>query len=203
MNWTFALLFTLVIASCSPNRKEEVLNTMAIYDSIPEVTILHTDSLLVKKQDGSMLIKNEPYSGYIITRFPTGEMKLKEGYLNGLKEGRSMCYYPSGNIKYNRIYHKGEKTGIHLGWYNTGQKEYEMTFIDGFSEGEHKAWHANGQLYKLQHYKDGREFGSQKVWRPDGKIRANYVIREDGKKYGLMGLKRCAVIDGDDEKVKR
>ena len=36
---------------------------------------------------------------------------------------------------------------------------------------------------------------------PDGKYRSNYVITENGRKYGLVGLKRCKKIDGETENI--
>ena len=39
------------------------------------------------------------------------------------------------------------------------------------------------------------------MWRPDGKYRANYVVRENGRSYGLTGLKRCKKIDGKNEVI--
>ena len=50
-------------------------------------------------------------------------------------------------------------------------------------------------LMQDRNYVNGKAMGAQKVWRKDGKIRANFVIRENGKKYGLMGMKRCTKID--------
>ena len=71
----------------------------------------------------------------------------------------------------------------------------EYHFKNGMNVGNHKEWYQDGSPLQDRNYANGQPMGSQKVWRRDGKIRANFVIRENGKKYGLMGMKRCTKID--------
>ena len=36
-----------------------------------------------------------------------------------------------------------------------------------------------------------------------GKIKANYVIKEEGRKYGLTGVQRCENIDVQKQKITK
>ena len=69
------------------------------------------------------------------------------------------------------------------------------------SQGTHKTWYRDGSLSSELNFKDGHEFGAQKVWRQDGKLKSNYVVRENGRRYGNLGLKRCKKLDGEDETI--
>ncbi len=60
----------------------------------------------------------------------------------------------------------------------------------------------NYQIKKLTseiNYLNGKPFGSTKIWRKDGKLRSNFVIRENGRRYGLAGIKRCTKINIKEE----
>ena len=78
-------------------------------------------------------------------------------------------------------------------------KKFEYFFIKGLSEETHYQWYENGQLYSEINYLNGKPFGSTKIWRKDGKLRSNFVIRENGRRYGLAGIKRCTKINIKEE----
>ena len=50
-------------------------------------------------------------------------------------------------------------------------------------------------MFSEINYLKGKPFGLTRVWRKDGKLRSNFVIRENGRRYGLAGIKRCTKID--------
>ena len=180
-------------------------NTKLVFEAskieIPRLEIQKKDSLLSKNQKGLLLYKSQPFSGFLISTNQENVLTEKVGYYDGLKEGNAFTFFESGKIASERPYKSGKKHGIHKSWYENGQQRFEYTFVDGKSVGNHKVWYEDGSLFKDFHYKNGKPFGSQKVWRNDGKYRANYVIRENGKKYGLTGIKRCAKIDTKTENI--
>ena len=135
------------------------------------------------------------FSGSIIDYFSNGQINTERNYRDGKQHGKSMAYYENGVMAYLRPYNNGEKHGVHSGWYSDGKLKYQYTFTNGLSEGTHSEWYSDGNLFKQMNYTNGFEFGSQKVWRKDRKLRANYVVRENGRKYGLPGIKRCTNID--------
>ena len=68
--------------------------------------------------------------------------------------------------------------------------------------GKHIQWYDSGQIYSEINYLNGKPFGSTKVWRKDGKLRSNFVIRENGRRYGLAGIKRCTKIDTEKQIIE-
>lgn len=163
---------------------------------IPEVFIAASNPKITKKQNGDIFKDGQPFSGYLIERYPSDSIALKVGYYNGKQNGVMTSYYENGEIRYVRPYFNGEKHGAHIGFHRNGVKAFEYYFVNGFSEGNHKEWFSDGELAADMNYVNGKEFGRQQVWRPDGKVRSNYIVRENGRRYGLMGIKRCTKLDG-------
>ncbi|WP_370089148.1 toxin-antitoxin system YwqK family antitoxin [Ekhidna sp.] len=188
-------LLLLVIWGCSKS-KEGVVEAVLEMHEIPEVSVSISDERIKKRQSGEVYFNNLPFSGYLIERYSNDTIARKTGYFEGKQNGMTTAYYPDGSIQYQRPYLNGEKHGIHIGFHKNGVKAYEYYFVNGFNEGNHKEWFETGALAADMNYVDGKEFGRQQVWRPDGKVRSNYIVRENGRRYGLMGIKRCTKLDG-------
>lgn len=170
-------------------------------DRIPPVEVSASDASFVLKSSGVLIFGDQPFSGYLTEYFENGVLKSKKGYLYGWLHGESLEYHTSGKIKERRVYTHGEKDGKHIGFYESGQLRFELYFNKGMNVGCHKSWYEGGQQAQELNYTDGQPFGAQKVWRPDGKLRSNYVVREDGRRYGLVGIKRCKNIDVENEQI--
>lgn len=164
---------------------------------IPMVELLESDARLSRADDGTIMLDTVKYSGYLLVYYPDSTIKSRKSFYQGRLEGDFVSYYRNGQVFSQRPYHQGEKHGEHLGYYENGQLQFQYYFVDGLSQGTHKTWYPNGDLKMEMNYVDGRERGLQRVWRLDGKMRSNYVVRENGRKYGKLGLKRCAKIDSE------
>jgi antitoxin component YwqK of YwqJK toxin-antitoxin module len=165
--------------------------------TIPERYIDASDKSLQLDSLGKLQLGDEIYSGFIVSKFQNGNLSSKIPYSDGLMEGYHIKYYEFGDTAILRYYLKGEKHGEHLAWYESGQLKFQYLFNKGLSVGNHKTWYINGNLSQDMNYVEGMELGAQKMYRSDGKLRSNYVVRENGRKYGLVGLKRCAKIDSE------
>ncbi len=195
--WYIILFAVMVIISpgCTSSDKQEAAPEEAV---IPEIELDEKDPTLKLARNGMLLINDSiPYSGYLTTHYQSGGVSSRRSYLNGRLEGKWLTYFEDGAIQSIRPYTKGEKNGVHLGFYPDGIKKFQYYFEKGFGEGTHHTWHPNGLMASEQNYVDGREFGAQKAWRPDGKMRSNYVVKENGRKYGMVGLRRCTKVDGE------
>ena len=170
---------------------------------IPEIQVLGSSKYLGRTREGLVLYKGSVFSGSVVDYYQNDQLKTQKSYFHGRLEGIFFGFYQNGDTAYVRPYKNGEKHGTHKGWYANGQLKFQYSFVNGLSEGNHLDWYADGSLFKDSNYQNGQAFGTQKAWRIDGKLRANYVIREDGRKYGLLGLKRCANIDTNKEKFNR
>ncbi len=177
----------IVIAGCS---------------SISPLEVSKNNQELIRTPQGLLQYQGIPFSGHVVEFYENGQTKSNTGYSQGLRERTTFGYYATGELKSKRDYTKGEKTGTHKGYFIGGEKRFEYTFQNGENVGTHYEWFVDGSLLMESNYQNGQPFGSQKVWRSDGKLRSNYVIREDGRKYGLVGIKRCKNIDIEEEQVK-
>lgn len=177
------------------------LNKTATFE-IPDIEYSESDLRISVSEKGLYHLDDKLFSGYIISKHENGELAIKKCYYNGLLEGEWLTYFENGEIASKRPYHKGKKHGIHEGYYENGQQKFSYHFEHGLSQGTHLVWYENGQLAKELNYKDGYELGSQKVWRTDGKMRSNYVVRENGRRYGMIGLKRCKKLDSESGEIE-
>ncbi|MAJ50166.1 MAG: hypothetical protein CMB82_00925 [Flammeovirgaceae bacterium] len=162
---------------------------------IPGIEIEKENLGLSWDQSGNRRYLGKLFSGYIVQKNQKKVLLNKTPFHKGLQEGNMLGYYDDGTKRHQRPYLHGKKHGIHLGWYSNGRLKFEYHFENGKNVGNHKEWYPNGSPMQDRNYVNGQAMGAQKVWRRDGKIRANFVIRENGKKYGLMGMKRCTKID--------
>lgn len=169
--------------------------------AIPSIVIEFGDSNLKKDSLSRIVYDGQPYSGILVTKDASGVIRKKQSYYQGVLYGDWIEYYGDGSVQQIRPYVAGKKHGQHKGWYTNGQLRFHYFFEHGLSVGNHKAWFADGSIYKDLNYKDGYEFGAQRMYRPDGKLRSNYVVRENGRAYGLVGLKRCSKIDTETENI--
>lgn len=190
------LILMMSQVACDWSREGES-QVISFVSKIPEVILEEGDSRLSMMSNGTIILDSIKFSGYLIAQYSDGSMRSKKGYYLGKMEGGFISYYPNGQVLSLRPYHLGEKHGEHIGYYKNGQLKFHYYFVDGLSQGTHKEWFSSGDLRKEMNYKDGKEFGSQKVWQSNGKIRSNYVVRENRRRYGMLGIKRCAKIDSE------
>lgn len=164
---------------------------------IPDVVIDAKSPAISYDTLGNLLYQGVVFSGYRHDTFPEGTLRSVEPFYKGQLHGDLMRFYPNSDTMMIRPYIRGQKHGEHLAWYPNGQMKFRYYFENGLSEGNHKVWFEDGGLSMNMNYQDGKEFGPQQMYRSDGKFRSNYVVRENGRKYGLVGLKRCAKLDGE------
>lgn len=192
-----------VIWGCSETAPELTEQPFEIpnpeFPEIPEVMIDEGDAEIRRKITGELYYQNVLFSGYLTASHSDGSLAMKEGYFEGIKNGLYQGYYPNDSIRFTRYHLNGQKVGTHEGWFENGQQKFLYYFDDGKAVGQHTKWYADGNTFSIQNYEDGFERGLQRVWRPDGKLRSNYVVKEDGRKYGLLGIKRCTKLDGEKE----
>lgn len=188
------LIIWLVLVGWACGQPDDLKHSVI---TIPEIYLEEGNGELNMDLQGKLNLSGKPYSGFLITKYSNGLIESKIGYYDGLMQGPHIKFFPSGDTAILRYYHLGEKQGMHQAWYENHQLRFQYFFDKGLSVGNHKSWYENGNLCMDMNYVEGQELGSQKMFRSDGKFRSNYVVRENGRKYGLVGLKRCAKIDGD------
>ncbi|MEM1408690.1 MAG: toxin-antitoxin system YwqK family antitoxin [Bacteroidota bacterium] len=190
MIFKLALFLCLFMVACSKPAKQGDINKQ-----IPDYT-LKVSEHKVSRNGSLILVNGKKYSGYLVDYYPNGQLKMKAGYLNGLREGKARKYYDNGALMETRYYADNKKNGRHQGWWVNGNQKFDYYFVKGEHEGMQKEWFNQGSLFKQLTYHLGKEEGAQKMWEVSGKIRANYVVK-DGRRYGLIGLKNCKSVNNE------
>lgn len=92
----------------------------------------------------------------------TGALRLKEYFIDGIRDGRSVEYYDSKinnqrNPKEISYYRHGMRYGPHQIFWSNGQKKLETEYNDlGQEDGVHREWNRFGMLYKVLYYDSGK-----------------------------------------------
>ena len=151
---------------------------------------------------GVLIFKNKPYSGKVIYHTHNKYLKSEINYLKGKKHGLAQHWFPTGELKEKRTYTNGIKTGVHYGWWAPDILKFVYHFnTEGAYHGEVKEWYRDGQLYMYFNYNKGKELGSQRLWKNDGAIKANYTV-VNGERFGLIGLKKCFKVTVNKDTIK-
>lgn len=196
----FPIIFFLLLVTCSDPKPEMSVRE----DRIIELPQLAVGDEIISKDNPSISVKNgvtyfldEKYTGWVYRYEKNSILISKTGYYQGLQQDTLYKYHPTGEIAEKRPYHQGKKHGIHEGWYPDGSISFRYEFVLGSTEGVQKKWRPSGMLAFVRNYQDGRMLGLQQGWLPNGKIRCNYHIKENGKKYGLLGVNDCVSVEED------
>ena len=195
----FIALLPLIIA-CNETRPET-----AILDFPMEIILeVPTDTLIKGSKgygitNGIVSKNNTVFNGIELELYHDGSVKKESQIIDGRRHGKSLRFYENGSTYMVRFYQDGKKQGEHKGYYPDGSSKFIYYFNDGLSEGNHQDWSISGNLYKDFNYEKGFERGYQKMWNSDNSLRANYFVNEEGRRFGLLGIKKCVTISNSDK----
>jgi hypothetical protein len=170
----------------------------------------HADSASnaqVESDDARLLLDNgvyrfdhEPYSGFIVTRYPDdpdGTVKKRALYQAGQQDGLTRTYYATGARRDERWYKRGKANGNHRGWWPSGLRKFDFTYVEDRREGVHRQWYVTGAPYTELTFHLDREDGMQRAFRENGKPYINYEVK-DGFKYGLSKSSLCTSLKNEE-----
>ncbi len=161
----------------------------------------HADSRL-RLANGVLLYDESPFSGTLISKYTSKQLKSEIQYADGKKNGLEKKWAQNGNVIEMRFYTNGFKSGIHKASWADGTPKFEYHFNNlGEFHGTVKEWTQSGLLYMSFNYTNGKEAGGQRLWKLDGSIKANYEV-VNGERFGLIGLKKCYTVTLNEDEIK-
>ena len=80
--------------------------------------------------------EKEPFSGVINFRYKNGQLKERETFIYGIKEGANIRYYESGQIKESNEFINGKLNGDSIQYYENGQMKESIVFKDDRINGD-------------------------------------------------------------------
>jgi hypothetical protein len=88
-----------------------------------------------------------PYTGRIIDRFESGEIKMDSSYLVGQPHGMQVRYYDNGKPALEASFDNGRLSGIKSRWWENGLIREEEYWSEGKYRGR-RLWDESGRLTK-------------------------------------------------------
>ena len=167
--------------------------------TVPDVSADADKDADFRFENGLLLHRNQPFSGYAERFYASGQRRSKEAYIAGKAENIHKKWDENGQLLEQRSYLNNHKHGIHRGWWPNGNRKFEYYFIDDIPIETHSEWYDNGRLFtRFSYNRFGQPEGSQQMWYNTGQIKANYVVK-NGRRYGLLGAKGCM---GENERAR-
>lgn len=158
-------------------------------ESVPEV-LVEANNVQLRPNEGLVYLGETPFSGYALTRYPTGSVAEKAGYLDGKRHGTLERWAADGSPMFRAEYCTGRRNGQITSWWPNGNIRSFSNFQNDLLHGEVVQWYADGKIFKRLNYKQGKEDGLQKAWRKNGKLYANFEVR-NGRTFGLKRANLC------------
>lgn len=131
-------------------------------------------------RSGKLCLKGTeiPFTGQMIERYPTGQLKCRSAISAGLLEGLSVGWHTNGQKQIVERFHTNVSHGLRLKWHENGQKLSEANIVAGKIEGVFRRWHANGALAEEIPMKAGLPEGVARSFYPDGRPKAEVTLRQ-------------------------
>ncbi len=114
-----------------------------------------TNVLSVYYKDKTHYDKKEGFTGKTVMISTNGTQSLIT-LKHGLRHGVCKFNYPSGKIKYRVNYRDGLKNGRTLGWYETGKRRSKTFYTNNFRIGPWFTYHPNGMTNTVVVYSTKR-----------------------------------------------
>lgn len=177
------LVLSMIVSGCMHNPREPLAHSTVRVNSA-DTGLANVNAIIY--------LNRQPFSGLLYTLYPgTKDTAEIASYAIGREHGEWKKLYETGRIKSQRTFEDGKKTGSLVTWWPDGRKQMEYHFSNDEYHGTCREWNEQGRLVLEMNYNMGHEAGSQKSWYDNGSTRSNYVIDNNGRRYGLLGTKNC------------
>ena len=88
----------------------------------------------IEKRKGTTYYKGEPFTGEIFENYKNGQLKGKNYWEDGKRDGLEEVYYENGQLKVKKNYKDGKRDGLYEMYYENGQLKYKSNYKDGKRE---------------------------------------------------------------------
>ena len=152
---------------------------------IEKTIIINDEEENIETIEGILHHKGTPFTGKTILKYPDGQVKSKETFKDGKREGFQEQYYENGQVKSKGTVKDNKIEGLIEIYYENGQVNSKMTFKDGIPDGLIEMYYENGQLKSKGTFKDNKPEGLIEEYYENGKVKSK-VTYKDGIPDGLI-----------------
>lgn len=145
-----------------------------------EPTRLLSELVLV---EGRLTVAGSPdeiFNGWVLERYPDGELKSRSRVLAGRLQGVSEGWYPDGRLQVREHFADGVAEGSVTKWHPDGNRLSEGFARGGRLDGIFRRWHDNGVLAEEVSLHRGEPHGLSRAYYPSGFLKAE-VRLENGR----------------------
>jgi MORN repeat variant len=108
------------------------------------------------------------FTGYLVERYPGGELQSRSAISNGLMHGVSEGWYTNGVLAVREAFSEGKSHGVRTKWSMEGSLRSQATIAQGQLEGPYKEWHTNGKPSLEIHFRAGTALPNSQAWDESG-----------------------------------
>jgi antitoxin component YwqK of YwqJK toxin-antitoxin module len=117
-----------------------------------------------------------PFSGFMVERYPDGALRSRSAVTNGLLQGLSEGWHTNGQRQVSEQFKNGVSHGARAKWYASGIKCSEAGILDGKLHGLFRRWHEDGTLAEEVEFVAGQPEGASLAYFPNGALKARVVM---------------------------
>jgi hypothetical protein len=122
----------------------------------------------------------KPFTGFLVERYESGQVKSRSSVRQGLLEGWSVGWHTNGQKQITECFHAGVSHGLRTKWHANGHKLSEALIVEGRLEDTFRRWSADGTLAEEIQMKAGQPDGVSRAYYPSGFLKAEARL-QDGK----------------------
>ena len=167
LNYSFALLFPLLLFSCSEEKDMDSQNRLLavkLKSSTGDLNfspMMHEDSNDVTEFNVPVYsYKGKPYSGKIASYTEDQKIMLEGTLTNGIADGEWIFYYPSGSVHIEGAYKNGLESGFWTSYFSRDKPKIVKYYDDKGYMLMRKEYFSNGRIKNYQNVKCP-EFGDR------------------------------------------
>lgn len=125
------------------------------------------------------LIHNSHFEGEYVYVYPSGGVRGRHYYLQGLLHGPSRFYSPEGLLLAQSWFLHGKQVGEALWYHREGTISCRQHYKDGLRHGLQEYYYADGTIKTSMNYNSGALDGTTTLYHPDGAIDRTLIYSND------------------------
>lgn len=143
------------------------------------------------------LLKNGNMEGLWNYYYPTGKLKVRSNYVEGLMSGKQTIWHANGNIEKEYSADSGNLSGEYREYYKSGKLKGKGFLINDNYDGEFYTYYGNDSLASRVFYNDGDLCGRSIYYTPKGKKEYEEFFDGDGTSTKLILYNYLGKVSGE------
>jgi len=157
VDWVFGHVDTYI--EDKPDQSEKSLDRKGIpeAETLPEKKVSKKTDEVVKRDDTYYKkFSNVPFSGYLESYYPNGQLKVIGEFSYGKKVGEWSEYYMNGIKKSEGQFARGKKDGAWVYYFLNANIKEKQFYNEGNKDGLWEKFDVDGTIVQTESYQNGR-----------------------------------------------